>query len=129
MHKECQVCRSEGFIAHTRVLLMQRPRQVIATLYHATGDLIGHDEAGAVRSRPGRGSPCMTAIASSSRIRPPLNSLSHLRSRIYGHELGESVVPRHHRGHRRRQVFRHSPVVVPDRLRGAARSITRRSWR
>ena len=45
MHKECQVCRSEGFSAHARVLLCNGNRQVIATLYQVTGDLIRHDEA------------------------------------------------------------------------------------
>ena len=42
MHKECQVCRSEGFSAHARVLLCKDERQVVATLYHASGDLVGH---------------------------------------------------------------------------------------
>ena len=46
MHKDCQVCRSEGFSAHARVLLCNGKRRVIATLYQVTGDLIGHDEAG-----------------------------------------------------------------------------------
>ena len=45
MHKKCQVCRSEGFNAHARVLLCNGNRQVIATLYQVTGDLIRHDEA------------------------------------------------------------------------------------
>ncbi len=33
MHKDCQVCRSEGFSAHARVLLCNGKRRVIATLY------------------------------------------------------------------------------------------------
>jgi thymidine phosphorylase len=45
MHKECHVCRSEGFTAHARVLLCNGKQQVIATLYQATGDLIAHNEA------------------------------------------------------------------------------------
>lgn len=45
MHKECPVCRSEGFIAHTRILLQAGDRHVIATLYQITTDLITHEEA------------------------------------------------------------------------------------
>ncbi len=40
MHKDCHVCRSEGFTAHARVLLCNGERQVIATLYQVTTDLI-----------------------------------------------------------------------------------------
>jgi thymidine phosphorylase len=89
MHKECQVCRSEGFIAHTRVLLRNGARQVIATLYHATGDLIAHDEAALSESAWTR-----LDLHDGDRIRVThpvtLDSLSHVRSRIYGHQLGES---------------------------------------
>jgi thymidine phosphorylase len=45
MHKDCVVCRSEGFVAHNRILLRAGNQQVIATLYHATSNLIAHDEA------------------------------------------------------------------------------------
>ncbi|HET7258020.1 MAG TPA: thymidine phosphorylase, partial [Xanthobacteraceae bacterium] len=45
MHKECDVCRSEGFGAHARILLRNGKQEIIATLYQATGDLIRHDEA------------------------------------------------------------------------------------
>jgi thymidine phosphorylase len=89
MHKECHVCRSEGFIAHTRVLLCNGARQVIATLYHATGALIAHDEAALSESAWTR-----LGLRDGDRIvvthPPPLDSLSHVRSRIYGHELGEA---------------------------------------
>jgi len=36
MHKDCFVCRSEGFTAHNRVLLRAGERHVIATLYQVT---------------------------------------------------------------------------------------------
>ena len=45
MHKDCQVCRSEGFSAHARVLLRNGKHEIIATLYQITGDFIAHDEA------------------------------------------------------------------------------------
>ena len=89
MHKECQVCRSEGFGAHARVLLRNGKQQVIATLYQATGDLIAHDEAALSESAWSR-----LGLTDGDRIivtHPgPLDSLSHVRSRIYGHPLSES---------------------------------------
>ena len=89
MHKQCQVCRSEGFLAHTRVLLCKDGRQVVATLYHASGDLVGHDEAALSESAWSR-----LGLMDGDRIivthLAPLDSLSHVRSRIYGPELSES---------------------------------------
>jgi thymidine phosphorylase len=88
MHKDCPVCRSEGFAAHTRVVLHAGNKQVIATLYHAAAELIHLDEV---------------AISESAWLRlglkdgdfidvthlEPLKSMSHVRSRIYGNELAE----------------------------------------
>ena len=88
MHKDCAVCRSEGFAAHARVLLCNGERRVIATLYQATGDLIAHDEAALSESawrRLGLNNGGRITVAHPA----PLDSLSHVRSRIYGHELGE----------------------------------------
>jgi thymidine phosphorylase len=88
MHKDCHVCRSEGFTAHTRVLLCKGERQVIATLYHVTTDLIAHDEAALSESAWAR-----LGLKVGEHIivtHPPrLDSLSHVRSRIYGNDLGE----------------------------------------
>lgn len=88
MHKDCQVCRSEGFNAHARVLLSNGKHSVIATLFHATGDLIAHDEAAlseAAWTRLGLNDGDMIVV----RHPPTVESLSHLRSRIYGSELAE----------------------------------------
>jgi thymidine phosphorylase len=88
MHKECQVCRSEGFSAHARILLRHGTQQVIATLYQATGDLIAHGEAALSESAWSR-----LGLTDGDRIivshPAPLDSLSHVRSRIYGHDLSE----------------------------------------
>jgi thymidine phosphorylase len=88
MHKECQVCRSEGFSAHARVLLRHGPQEVIATLYQATGNLIAHNEAALSESAWSR-----LGLADGDHITvshpAPLDSLSHVRSRIYGHDLSE----------------------------------------
>src|ERR1051326_3133995 len=89
MHKECQVCRSEGFSAHARVLLRNGKREIIATLYQTTGDLIGHDEAALSESAWRRlelENGGLISVAHPS----PLDSLSHVRSRIYGNALSEA---------------------------------------
>ena len=89
MHKECHVCRSEGFSAHTRVLLCNGDREVIATLYQVTDHLIAHDEAALSESAWKR-----LGLKNGDRIRVThpgsLDSLSHVRSRVYGNELGEA---------------------------------------
>jgi thymidine phosphorylase len=88
MHKDCHVCRSEGFGAHTRVLLCNGKERVVATLYQATGNLIAGDEAALSESawaRLGLREGDSITVAHP----PPLDSLSHVRSRVYGHELSE----------------------------------------
>ncbi|WP_439882681.1 thymidine phosphorylase family protein [Pontibacter sp. MBLB2868] len=45
MRSNCQVCRSEGFTANTRVAVNRGPDSIIATLNVITSDLIDEDEA------------------------------------------------------------------------------------
>lgn len=89
MHKDCPVCRSEGFTALARVLLCHDGQKVIATLYQVTGNLIAHNEAALSESAWTR-----LGLRDGDRITvthpDPLDSLSHVRSRIYGNDLGES---------------------------------------
>ena len=91
MHEDCDVCRSEGFTAHARVLLCYGDREVIATLYHAKGNLVAHDEAGLSESawrRLGLRDGEWLRVAHPA----PLDSLSHVRSRIYGHDLSKTAM-------------------------------------
>lgn len=89
MHKDCPVCRSEGFTAHTRIVLSAGRRHIIATLYHVTSDLLAHDEAALSESAWTR-----LALKNGDSIiashPDPLESLSHVRSRIYGNDLEEN---------------------------------------
>jgi thymidine phosphorylase len=91
MRKDCSVCRSEGFTAHNRILLRSGERHVIATLYQVTSDLIGQHEAGLSESACAHlgitGGEPITAEHPD-----PLDSLSHVRSRIYGNALGENAM-------------------------------------
>ena len=91
MHKECPVCRSEGFVAHNRLLLRAGDRHVIATLYQIASDLIAHDEAALSESAWNRLQLQDGDIIAVSHP-DPLNSLSHVRSRIYGNRLNENAL-------------------------------------
>ena len=89
MHKECHICRSEGFSAHTRMSLSNGSRQVVATLYQVTSDLIAHNEAALSESawmRLGLDDGDHITVSHLA----PVDSLSHVRSRVYGHELSEA---------------------------------------
>ena len=91
MHKECPVCRSEGFTAHNRILLQAGDRHVIATLYQVTTDLVARDEAALSDSawaRLGLQDGDTVSITHPE----PLESLSSVRGRIYGNELSESAL-------------------------------------
>ena len=46
MHKDCHVCRAEGFTARSRVVVSHGAKSVVATLYHVTSGLVGLSEAG-----------------------------------------------------------------------------------
>ena len=90
MHKDCPICRSEGLAAHNRVLLRAGGRQVIATLYHATGDFVAHDEAAlseAAWARLGFEDGGLLAVSHPE----PVESLAWVRSRIYGNPLSEGA--------------------------------------
>jgi thymidine phosphorylase len=93
MHKACHVCRSEGFGAHNRVRLQAEDREIIATLYQVTGDLVAHDEAALSESawvRLGLTDGATVTVAHP----PPVDSLSDVRSRVYGNALSEPALHR-----------------------------------
>ncbi|MEP7295255.1 MAG: thymidine phosphorylase family protein [Burkholderiales bacterium] len=87
MHRDCDVCRSEGFEAQSRVEVRLRGRTIIATVNVAVGELIAPGEAGLsesawslLQAQPGD--------ACSVHHSPPLDSLSAVRAKVYGHRLG-----------------------------------------
>ena len=91
MHKDCPICRSEGFTAHNRPLLRAGERHVITTLYQISTDLVAHDEAALSESAWNRldlndGDTITVSHPD------PLESLSHVRSRIYGNSLSEDAL-------------------------------------
>jgi thymidine phosphorylase len=86
MRKDCPVCRSEGFSSHNRIALQAKGKQIIATLYQTESDLLSANEAG-LSDAAWNGldlAPGDTVIVTHA---APVNSLSLVRSRIYGHRL------------------------------------------
>lgn len=81
-----RVCRSEGLSAHNRVLIAAGGRTVIATLFPVLGDFLSPDEIGlsdwawnSLQLEDG-GSVSITHA-------PPVDSLSYVRSKVFGHQL------------------------------------------
>lgn len=91
MHRDCPVCRAEGFGAQARLQLALGERSIIATLNVAGDGVIGVGEAGlsdsawhALAARPG--DQLWVSHA------PTLDSMSHVRAKIYGHRLGATAL-------------------------------------
>lgn len=91
MRRDCPVCRSEGFTAHSRILLRAGKRHVIATLYQVTGELIGIRDA-ALSEAAWERLGVEDGNAITAEHPDPLDSLGYVRSRIYGHTLGENAL-------------------------------------
>ena len=89
MRADCPVCRSEGFEAQSRVQLEHDGHRIVATLNVVIEDhLIGVDEAGlseaAWRMLGAREGDAVTVSHA-----PPLDSMSHVRAKVYGERLTE----------------------------------------
>ena len=89
MHRDCHVCRAEGFEAQARVQLAYNGHVIIATLNVVTGELLALDEAGlseaAWRLLGARAGEVVTVSHP-----PVLESLSLVRAKVYGKRLGDA---------------------------------------
>jgi thymidine phosphorylase len=86
MRRDCHVCRAEGFEAQTRLEVVLRDRHIIATLNVVRSNLLAVDEASLSTSawRALAATPGDTITVAYA---PTLDSLSAMRSKIYGHRL------------------------------------------
>jgi thymidine phosphorylase len=86
MRRDCHVCRAEGFDSLARLEVECKGRHLIATLNVVDGELLARDEAGlslhAAQALDGADGDALLV-----RHAPTLDSLSALRSKIYGHRL------------------------------------------
>lgn len=90
-HRDCPVCHSEGFEAQSRVELRLNGRSIVATLNVVDADLIAPGEAGlseaAWRLLGGKEGDEVAV-----RHPPPLESMGHVRAKIYGRRLTDSAM-------------------------------------
>jgi thymidine phosphorylase len=86
MRRDCHVCRAEGFEAQTRVEVALRERRIIATLNVVDTDLLTKGEAG-LSTRAWQALNAASNDTVTVTHAPTLDSLSAMRSKIYGHRL------------------------------------------
>jgi len=91
MRADCHVCRSEGFTAHSRVRVTTDSSALVATLNVVRGDLLQPGEAGLSESAWTRLAARSAQTARFSHA-PPVESLSAVRAKIYGHALTEPQI-------------------------------------
>lgn len=90
MRKDCHVCRSEGFDAHTRVTIKTASNEIIATVNVITDDSLSHQQAGLSESAWAKlsateGEPAWFYHAK------PAESMAHVRAKIYGNPFNDSI--------------------------------------
>lgn len=89
LHAECPIARSEGLSARAQVELYAGGETALATLYQVAGDLLGVHEVGLSevvwrRLKVADGTPLII------RHPKPLDSMSAVRAKVYGHRLNET---------------------------------------
>lgn len=86
MHVGCPVARSEGFSARAQVELHTGGRSALATLYQLSDGLLGPHEIG-VSEVVWRRLGCADGVAVTIRHPQPIESMSAVRAKLYGHRL------------------------------------------
>lgn len=89
MHRDCEVCRSEGFAATTRVLMEVGGRSLVATLNVVVNDLLAVDEVALSEAAWRALEPAPGALASFRHPEPP-TSAGALRAKAFGARLEEA---------------------------------------
>lgn len=90
-HRDCQVCLSEGFEAQSRVELRLNGSAIVATLNVVGNDLLTPGEAGLSESA-WRMLGAKEGDEVTVRHPPPLESLGHVRAKVYGRRLTDSAI-------------------------------------
>lgn len=93
MRDDCDICKSEGFFAQTRVRVTLNKHSIVATLNTVKSTLLRHNEASLSEYAWN-----LLSAKEGDRITishpKPLESLSYIRSKIYGHELKAKEIKR-----------------------------------
>lgn len=91
MSAECPVCRSEGWESQARVRVAHGDHSIIATINMVTSDLLAPDEASLSEAAwRALGARAGDRVVLSSP--PPLESLSHVRAKVYGRRLDATAL-------------------------------------
>ena len=91
MTADCPVCRSEGWTAEARIQVSYNGRSIIATLNVVTGSLLTPEEAGLSEvgwQMLGARDGDLVSLEHPA----PLESLSHIRAKVFGHRLPDSAI-------------------------------------
>lgn len=91
MRSDCHICRSEGFEARSRLKVHVGDRSIIATLNVVHNHLLQEDEVGLSESAWTLLAPGADSLAYFSHPNP-LDSLRHVRAKIYGQRLDEQAL-------------------------------------
>ena len=86
MRSDCHICKSEGFDAQARVRVTLKDCSIVATLNTIDTNLLRHNEASLSEYAWKLLSAKEGDVISVTHPKP-LESLSYIRSKIYGHEL------------------------------------------
>lgn len=90
MRADSEICKSEGYVALTRMIVHKNGNEIIATLNVVHSDLLKEGEAGLSIEAMKR-----LEIKNQDTVRishlPPIASLAHIRSKIFKKELNETA--------------------------------------
>ena len=89
MHRDCEVCRSEGFAAMTRVRLDVGPRTLVATLNVVVDDRLGLDEVALSEVAWTLLEPMPNVLARVGHAEPAA-SAGALRAKVFGARLDDA---------------------------------------
>lgn len=89
MHRDCDVCRAEGFAALTRVLVRSNGRELVATLNVVTEDWLALDVASLSEAAWNALQPGPDDWAVFSHAEPPASAPA-LRAKVFGQRLSEA---------------------------------------
>lgn len=87
MHIDCPISRSEGFLARAQVEIHANGRAALATLYQVSDSIVGVHEVG-LSEAVWRQLAVEDGTPVTVRHPQPLQSMSEVRSKVYGHRLG-----------------------------------------
>ena len=91
MRQNCHICRSEGFVANTRVLLRTEKNALIVTLNVVRNDKLSPNEIG-LSDIAFKQLQCIEGQKISISHAPIVTSLSYVRKKIFGSELTEKEI-------------------------------------